>query len=520
MHRSSRVSHKTKPAPGPSPLHDPCSEFRFARSANMADGDTLKRARIADGGDASADTAGPESPMARLQHIATESKLDMDSAAFAKALDTQDKLSALRAEFNFPKNGQLLEADASLVEPEADCVYLCGNSLGLEPKETKTLVVEELDKWARRGVIGHFDDSPRPWVSIDETVVAKSAKIVGALPHEVAIMNTLTVNLHLLMIAFYRPTFKRHKIIMEAKAFPSDFYAVTSQIKQRGFNPDESLVEVGPREGEETIREEDILAAIEEHGDTTALVMFSGVQFYNGQFFDLPAITAKGHAHGCMVGFDLAHAVGNVELKLHEWDVDFACWCTYKYLNSGPGGIAGAFVHDKHNEDTSLPRLTGWWGVDPATRFEMGYDSPLLPGVKGFQLSNPPVLQTVSLLGSLNVFEKTSMQELRAKSELLTAYLEYLLNSVVFSHDTKLARPLRIITPTNHARRGCQLSLLFPENVKPIFDELEKRGVVCDKREPNVLRVAPAPMYNSFADVYRFGQLLRDSVQAVHDATS
>lgn len=448
-------------------------------------------------------TAGGDfSKMAVAESLQTFAKAlgaDVASEAFAAGMDAQDELAHLRQKFWIPKVKNLPDCDQAC---EDDCVYLCGNSLGLQPRETQVLVNEELDKWGRRGVIGHFDDSPRPWVSIDQTVVGKSADVVGALPAEVAIMNSLTVNLHLLMVPFYRPTAERHKIVIESRAFPSDHYAVCSQISFHGFDPKTSLIEVHPREGEHTLRTEDILALIAREGSSIALVMLSGVQFYSGQFFDLAAITAAAHKEGCIAGFDLAHAVGNVRLQLHDWNVDFACWCSYKYLNAGPGGIAGAFVHERHNQLTG-PRFGGWWGVEPATRFKMDYDTPYQAGVRGLQLSNPPVLQTVSLLASLNVFAEATMPRLRHKSEQLTGYLELLLDGLKSDAFT-------IITPRNTAERGCQLSLLFAKPVRPIFTALEHRGCIGDLREPNVLRIAPTPLYNTFADVFKFVHHLKE----------
>ncbi|EGD75996.1 kynureninase [Salpingoeca rosetta] len=442
--------------------------------------------------------------------LAKEQGLELGSEAFAAYLDDHDDLAHFRKEFHVPRMKTLTCVDQSLVDPETECVYLCGNSLGLQPKRTATIVQEELDAWAKGGVTGHFSDGPskRPWVSIDEQVTGKAARVVGAEEDEVAIMNTLTVNLHLLMVPFYTPTPDRYKIIVEAKAFPSDHFAVVSQIEQRGYSAADALVEVRPRDGEHSIRDEDVIAAINEHADTVALVLIGGVHYYTGQFFDLPAIAAAAHAQGAFMGVDLAHAVGNVELRLHDWDIDFACWCTYKYLNSGPGGIAGAFVHEKHN-NTKRPHFAGWWGVRLQERFKMEHDGHFMPGVRGLQLSNPGVLQTVALLGSLEIFDQTSMPDLRKKAKLLTGYLEALLTNM-FSKDDGF----EIITPSDPERRGCQLSVLFGRKIKPVFEQLEKRGVICDMREPNVMRLAPVPLYNSFNDVYRFVQLLRAAMEA------
>eukprot|EP00050_Salpingoeca_kvevrii_P004960 m.267047 g.267047 ORF g.267047 m.267047 type:complete len:489 (-) comp11068_c2_seq2:303-1769(-) len=452
-----------------------------------------------------------------IQELVKSKGLEVTNPKVAELLDAQDELADLRKEFHVPKNGDLLEVDKSLVKEGDECIYLCGNSLGLEPTGTRKLITEELDKWARRGVTGHFDDSKRPWVSIDADAVEKSAPIVGASPQEISIMNSLTINLHLLMVAFYRPTKSRFKIIMEAKAFPSDFYALCSQARVHDLDPAEAVIQVAPRDGENFIREEDICDTIAKHGDSVAVVVFSGVQFYNGQFFDIPRITKAAHDVGAFAGFDLAHAVGNVVLKLHEWDVDFACWCSYKYLNSGPGGIAGAFIHGKHH-DKELLKFAGWWGVELDTRFDMEYDARFQPGVRGLQCSNPPVLQVVSLLGSLLVFEKTSMGALRKKSELLTGYLELLVHAMVkeMQENNPDKKIVTILTPADPERRGCQLSLLFEEQVETVFQELEKRGVVLDLRKPNVLRVAPVPLYNTFRDVYRFVEYLRAGLSKVH----
>ncbi|KAJ3042958.1 hypothetical protein HDV00_006265 [Rhizophlyctis rosea] len=323
-------------------------------------------------------------------------------------------------------------------------------------------------------------------------------------------MNTLTGNLHFLMVAFYRPTAARHKILMEAKSFPSDYYAVESQVKFHGYDPTKAIVQIGPRPGEHNLRTEDILKIIEEEGDTVALILFSGVQYYTGQFFELDKIAAAGKAKGCVVGYDLAHAVGNVPLRLHDWDVDFACWCTYKYLNAGPGGIGGAFVHEKHfNSD--LPRFAGWWGTDPKTKFNMEHTFQPIPGAASFRVSNPNVLATVSLLGSLQVFAQTSMTALREKSILLTGYLERLLD------DLPTRSKFEILTPRNPEERGCQLSLLFKDGVMmELFTQLRKNGIICDERKPDVIRVAPTPLYNTFVEVWQFVRTLRDILENVN----
>lgn len=454
-----------------------------------------------------------------MEHITSIQKAlgqPFNSAAFAARMDAEDELSHLRNDFIIPLNRELEATDASVCDMDAECVYFCGNSLGLQPKRTRELVAAELTKWGQCGVNGHFTGE-RPWVSIDETVTGASARIVGAEPQEVAIMNTLTVNLHLLMAAFYRPTDTRYKILMEAKAFPSDQQAMASQVLHHGRAPRDCLIEMTPRGAEDTLRTEDILRTIEQQGDRIAVVMFSGIQFYTGQCFDMARITKAAQAKGCIVGFDLAHAVGNVVLKLHDWGVDFACWCTYKYLNAGPGGIAGAFIHSKHHGSALPGSLRGWWGVEPSVRFKMAEDPPMMAGVRGLQLSNPGVLQTVSLLGSLETFEKTNMATLRKKAERLTAYLEVLLLRDVAT----MAQPgsevpvLRIITPSDPAQRGCQLSVLFSSAIRPVFDEMERRGIVCDIREPNVMRLAPLPLYTRFEDVRQFVTLMRAAFETV-----
>jgi kynureninase len=429
---------------------------------------------------------------------------------FAEMMDKSDKIGHLRSDFHYPKMGDIPTSVAELVTADEDCIYMCGNSLGLPTKNAKKYINEDLDKWAKMGVHGHFEE-PRPWALCDEGLLGHSSKIVGAQPEEVCLMNGLTVNLHLLMISFYKPTAKRNKIFLEAKAFPSDHYAVESQLKLRGYD-NSSMILAEPREGEITLRTEDILATIEKQGDEIAVVLFPGVQYYTGQLFDMEAITAAAHKKGCIVGFDLAHAVGNAELHLHDWGVDFACWCSYKYLNAGAGGMAGAFIHNNVAAHTP-PALIGWWGHKYGTRFEMSNELEMSPGISAYRLSNPPILLVSPLLASLEVFSKTTMADLRAKSVVLTAYLEYMVNQAYATTDG--STPLvRSITPTEPAQRGNQLSLMFSEPIAKVFSELEKRGVVCDKREPDVLRIAPAPIYNNFTDVFRFMGTLDESLKA------
>ena len=407
----------------------------------------------------------------------------------ARARDTADPLRAYRDRFHFPQH------------EGRDVIYLCGNSLGLAPKTAERALLDELHHWQREGVEGHFRGE-RPWVDYHEQLTAHSAAVVGAQPQEVVVMNTLTTNLHLLMVSFYRPTAKRFQIVMEAGAFPSDQYAVESQVRFHGYDPAEAIVEVAPRAGEETLRTEDIEAAIARSGDRCALVLFGGVNYYTGQFFDLEAITKAGHAVGARVGFDLAHAAGNVPLQLHDWGPDFACWCSYKYLNSGPGGPSGIFVHARHAHAPELPRFAGWWGHDAAARFEMRKGFVPMPGAAGWQLSNAQIFSFAVHRASLEIFAEVGMAALRAKSEQLTAYLETLLR------ESPAAANFTLITPADPTARGCQLSILTGDTGKALFDHLSARGVVCDWREPNVIRVAPVPLYNSFEDCARFVELL------------
>jgi kynureninase len=410
---------------------------------------------------------------------------------FARKLDRQDPLRRFRKKFLFPRHNG------------SEGIYLVGNSLGLQPRITKKYVTEELNDWATLGVEGHLH-ARRPWVYYHRFAKKALAKIVGAKPSEVVAMNQLTVNLHLMMISFFRPEGQRYKIITEAGAFSSDQYAFESQLKFHRIDPAKALIELKPREGEYTLRTEDILLAIEEHASELALVILGGVQYYTGQFFNIPEITRAGKAAGAIVGFDLAHAVGNTILNLHKDDVDFAVWCSYKYLNSGPGGLAGAFVHERHAERFELPRFAGWWGHDEKERFYMKKGFKPMPGVDGWQLSNVPVLQGAAHLASLELFEEAGIKNLRKKSLLLTGYLEKLLKEVDPQEDRFV-----IITPANPEERGCQLSLLIRQNGKSLFSKLTRQGIFADWREPDVIRIAPVPMYNSFEDVFRFVQLFK-----------
>ncbi|MCB9262407.1 MAG: kynureninase [Flavobacteriales bacterium] len=409
---------------------------------------------------------------------------------FAQNLDNNDLLKSFRSRFFIPQHSG------------NDCVYFTGNSLGLQPKSAIDKLKQELDDWAKLGVEGHFDGK-NPWFHYHKFFAESSAKIVGAKPEEVVVMNNLTVNLHLMMVSFYRPTKNRYKIIMEAGAFPSDQYAMESQAKFHGFKYEEAVVEVSPRDGEHHLRTEDILQTIEKHGDSVALVMFSGVQYYTGQAFDMAKITQKAHEVGALAGFDLAHAAGNLVLKLHDWDVDFAVWCSYKYLNSGPGGVSGAFVHERHAQNADLPRFCGWWGHKESERFLMKKGFIPEYGAAGWQLSNAPVMSMAVHRASLDIFDEVSMEQLNQKSKLLNAFLQYVVEDAARNND-KLS--FEIITPEE---RGCQLSVLTGSNGKQLFDYLTKNGVIADWREPNVIRMAPVPLYNSFMDVYRFGEILK-----------
>lgn len=410
--------------------------------------------------------------------------------AFARQADQQDPLKSYRDRFLFPQhNGH-------------DVVYFTGNSLGLQPKTTQSYIQQELNDWAKFGVEGHFL-AKNPWLSYHELLTEKMARIVGALPSETVMMNQLTVNLHLLMVSFYRPTQQRYKILCEAKAFPSDQYALQSQIKFHGFSLEDALVEVAPREGEYHIREEDILSAIEQHKDTLAFVMIGGVNYFTGQVFDMKAITEAGHKAGAIVGFDLAHAAGNVKLNLHDWKVDFAAWCSYKYLNSGPGSVAGAFVHEKYLSNTTLPMFAGWWGHDKKTRFLM--DSTFVPmqTAERWQLSNAPVFSMAACRASLDIFDEVGMEALVTKSKQLVAYLDFIVSDI----NRQKNNCLQIITP--EAMRGCQLSIVAHGHGKKLYSSLIENGVIPDWREPNVIRCAAVPLYNSFEDLYRFGQVLQ-----------
>jgi kynureninase len=423
-----------------------------------------------------------------------------NSLAFAQGLDAKDPLKSFRDKFYFP------------TFHEKTVRYFTGNSLGLQPKSTKEYILEELDAWAEYGVEGHFL-AKRPWFAYHENLTQKAANVVGALPVEVVVTHSLTTNLHLLMVSFYRPEIKgkRTKILCEAKAFPSDQYALESQVKFHGLDLAEHLVEVAPREGEQLIREEDILAKIAELGDELALVMIGGVNYYTGQLFDMEKITKAGHAVGAIVGFDLAHAAGNINLKLHDWGVDFAAWCGYKYLNSSPGGVSGMFVHERHAYNPELPRFAGWWGYDKETRFLMQPGFNPMKGAEGWQLSNAPILGMAAHLASLDIFEEAGMERIGEKRDLMTAYMEFVIDDI--SEKNKERCTFELITPRDKTKRGAQLSIMAKGQGKALFDALSAEGVVADWREPNVIRIAPAPLYNSYEDCYWFGQLLEKAIQ-------
>lgn len=412
-----------------------------------------------------------------------------NNLAFAQNLDKEDELRSYRDKFFFPQhNGQ-------------DVVYFTGNSLGLQPKTTQGYLQQELNDWAKFGVEGHFL-AKKPWLSYHEFLTDKMAKIVGALPKETVMMNQLTVNLHLLMVSFYRPTKQRFKILCEAKAFPSDQYALQSQLYFHGYSTNDALIEIEPREGEYHIRHEDIYEAIEKNKDSLALIMIGGVNYFSGQVFDMKAITEAGHQAGAIVGFDLAHAAGNIHLELHNWGVDFAAWCSYKYINSGPGSVAGAFVHERHLTNTNLPQFAGWWGHEKETRFLMDKTFVPMQTAERWQLSNAPVLSMAACRASLDIFDEVGLPALIKKSKRLTAYLEFVVEEI----NKQKNNCLQIITPKEN--RGCQLSIVANGYGKALYNDLIASGVIPDWREPNVIRCAPVPLYNSFEDVYRFGAIL------------
>ena len=410
-----------------------------------------------------------------------------NSRELALELDNKDPLLSYNDKFHFPvqENGN-------------KHIYLCGNSLGLQAKITESFVKQELDDWKELGVEGHFH-AQNPWLPYHEFLSESYSKIVGSKKSEVIAMNTLSVNLHLMMVSFYRPNETKNKIIIEGDAFPSDIYAVESHMKHHGIDPLESLIKLRPREGEVIIRLEDIINVIEQNSESVSLIMLGGVNYYTGQLFDMKKITQVAHNHGILVGFDLAHAVGNVLLLLHDWNVDFAVWCSYKYLNSGPGSVAGAFIHERHHKK-KLERFAGWWGHDKESRFKMPDQFQPIQTAEGWQLSNPSILSLAAVRASLSLFDEVGMSQLITKSKNLTSYLVFLLNQIPTDR-------INIITPE---QRGCQISISVKNGNKDLFNEITKRGVIADWREPDVIRVAPVPLYNSYLDVYNFYQVLKE----------
>ena len=413
---------------------------------------------------------------------------------FALEMDSSDPLAKYRKKFFIPKDK---DGKAG--------IYFAGNSLGLQPMTVKKYVEQELIDWQQLGVEGHFH-AKNPWLSYHEKLTMPITRIVGAKPIEVVTMNTLTVNIHLMMVSFYHPTSDRYKIVIEENAFPSDQYAVKSQIKFHGYHPEDSLIEIGPRAGETYIKTEDIETLIEQEGDKIALIFLGGVNYYTGQAFDMERITLVAHRKNIIVGFDLAHAVGNLVLKLHAWDVDFAVWCTYKYLNAGPGNIAGCFIHERFANATDLQRFAGWWGQNKVTRFMMLADFDPIPGAEGWQLSNPPILALAALRASLEIFDEVRIEALREKSKLLTGYLEFLLDQITNEQ-------ISIITPRDEEQRGCQLSLRIIKDGKKVLQKLNESNIFCDWREPDVIRIPPTPLYNSFIEVYNFCSILKEYVK-------
>ena len=418
-----------------------------------------------------------------------------NNLAFAKSLDNLDPLSKYKSEFIFPQhNGK-------------DVIYFTGNSLGLQPKRTKKYVDEVMNDWANLAVEGHFY-AEKPWWDYHERFAVPLGKIIGAKPSEVTVMNTLTVNLHLLMVSFYRPTKNRYKIICEEKAFPSDQYMFQSQVRFHGYKTEDSIIELKRREGEHNLRLEDILAKIEEVGDELALVMIGGVNYYTGQVFDIKTITEAGHKAGAVVGWDLAHAAGNIALHLHDWNVDFASWCSYKYMNSGPGNASGCFIQEKHHHNDDLPRFAGWWGHNKERRFKMEQTFEPVHGADGWQISNLPILSLAPYLASVEMFDEIGMEKIIQKRNQITAYLEFILHEI----DKEVKGHFEIITPQNAEERASQLSVYFHGEGRSLFEYLMKNGVVTDWREPNVIRFAPVPLYCSFEDMYHFGQILKSGI--------
>lgn len=413
----------------------------------------------------------------------------------AKALDDTDPLRSYRERFHIPVSQQGKEK-----------IYFCGNSLGLQPKEARSYVEQEMKDWERLGVDGHTH-AGRPWMPYHEFLTDQMASLVGALPQEVVVMNSLTVNLHLMMVSFYRPTRERFRILIEKGAFPSDRYAVVSQLAYHGYDPGEGLIEIAPRPGENSIRKDDLLDAIRKDGDSIALVMIGNVNYYSGQAFDMKVITDAGHERGCIVAFDLAHGAGNIACALHDSGADFAVWCSYKYLNAGPGGLSGCFVHERHAERQDLPRFAGWWGHEKSSRFRMGPDFVPIPGAEGWQLSNPPILPMATLKASLDIFGSAGMEALRSKSVAMSSFLLRLLDNIGSDR-------IETITPSDPEQRGCQLSIRVQGGDKTLFQRLTAADIVSDWREPDVIRIAPVPLYNRFEELVRFAVTLEEHLEA------
>jgi kynureninase len=418
-----------------------------------------------------------------------------NTQAFAQEMDKNDPLKHFRNEFLMP------------VHDQQEAIYFLGNSLGLQPRRTSAYLQQVMQQWQNWGVEGFFKGE-QPWLKYHDSLINPLAKIVGAMPEEVVVMNSLTVNLHLMLISFYQPKGKRTKILCEAKAFPSDQYTLETHVKQRGLDPDEVIIEVKPREGEYNIRQEDILQTIEQYKNEIALVFWGGVNYYTGQVFDMKTITQAAQEVGAKVGFDLAHGAGNIELKLHDWNVDFACWCSYKYLNSGPGAIGGVFIHERYHKDESLPRFAGWWGYQKDTRFKMQQGFDPITSAEGWQLSTPSPLLYAAHLAALELFDDAGMTMLIQKGKQLSDYLLYLLQDINEDHEAPI---VQLITPVND--KGCQVSMLMLKNGKPIFDQLSSKGIFADWREPDVIRVAPVPLYNTFEEVWKFASVLKEACQ-------
>ena len=415
---------------------------------------------------------------------------------FARKLDEHDPLRKFRDRFYIPKH------------EGKEKIYFTGNSLGLQPKSVEAFVKQELEDWAELGGEGHFE-ARRPWYPYHEIFPKQLSGIIGCLPEEVVVMNSLTVNLHLLFASFYRPTKNRFKIICEYKAFPSDQYALESQVMLHGLDPASAIIEVKPGNGEHSIRHEDILAVIDQHKDSLALVFFGGINYYSGQAFRMEEITKASHDAGAFCGFDLAHAAGNINLSMHDWNVDFAAWCTYKYLNSGPGSVGGIYIHQKHASDTKIPRMAGWWGHDKVNRFKMEKGFQPIPTAEGWQLSNAPVLSMAAHKAALDIFEEAGMKAIVEKGKALSQYLIFVIDEI---NKFKGGNVIEIITPRNENERGCQVSMIVRKNGRALFDYLMENGVSAGWREPEVIRVAPVPLYNSFEEVFRFGEIVQQKI--------